>query len=154
MNTSEKLRHSHPYRVPDGYFAELRNTLRDRASASAAEACGRERGVWARIRGLAGLSAAFGCLVLLAMVGYYFTGYRAQQREWMAAQNEVGEMLDGYSVYVEDVEGLDEYWGVRKKSEEDVAEERVLFAEAVTDYLATSGYGGGTELLVALTEGD
>lgn len=140
-------RPGNPYRVPDGYFAELRNTLRERAAAEAA------RGgaipmptLWQRIRGIAGFSAAFGCLVLFAMAGYYFTGYKAGQREQLAMQEQTGEMLLGYRVYTEDLEELDEYATDTIAG----AEDQARFAEAVTEYLDTYGYGG-TDLLAALT---
>lgn len=151
MNASPNnpdTRPGNPYRVPDGYFAGLRNTLRERA----AEEAGRDGSVpvptlWQRIRGVAGLSAAFGCLVLFAAVGYYFTGYRADRRERLALQEQTGEMLLGYHVYTEDLEELDEYASDTVGRDEDQAR----FAEAVTEYLDTYGYGGA-DLLAALTD--
>lgn len=137
-----------PYRVPDGYFAELRNGLRERvAPLSEAEAVPRQS-LWHRIRGIVGASAAFGCLVLLATVGFYFTGYKAQQREQLAMQEQAGEMLLGYHVYSEDLEELDEYVSGDPAA---LADEQAGFAEAVTEYLDTYGYSGA-ELLATLTE--
>ncbi len=151
MNTSSNRRDTrpgNPYRVPDGYFAELRNTLRERAgSEGAGETTVPGRGLWQRIRGVAGLSAAFGCLILFAATGYYFTGYRAGQREQLASQEQTGEMLLGYHVYTEDIEKLDAYASDTGAADED----RAGFAEAVTEYLDTYGYGG-TDLLAALTD--
>lgn len=136
------------YRVPDGYFAELRSTLRERvAPLSEAEAVPRQS-LWHRIRGIVGTSAAFGCLVLLATVGFYFTGYKAQQREQLAMQEQAGEMLLGYHLYTEDLEELDEYVS---DDPTDQAEEQARFADAVTEYLDTYGYSGA-ELLATLTE--
>lgn len=164
MNTSDdKLRHRNPYRVPDGYFSELRNTLRERiadetAAASSATLGGGGGTLWGRVRRMVGFAAAFGCLVLLAMTGFYFTGYWAQQRELFAEQqNETSEMLAVYRLYAEDLEAFDSYF--IQTTEDEVLngddEQRTLFAEAVADYLDTYGYGGeGTELLAALTQGD
>lgn len=135
-----------PYRVPDGYFAELRSTLRERV-APQSEAVPRQS-LWHRIRGIVGASAAFGCLVLLATVGFYFTGYKAQQREQLAMQEQVGEMLLGYHLYTEDLEELDEYVSGDPAA---LADEQAGFAEAVTEYLDTYGYSGA-ELLATLTE--
>lgn len=167
MNTSDdKLRHRNPYRVPDGYFSELRNTLRERiadetAAASSATLGGGGGTLWGRVRRMVGFAAAFGCLVLLAMTGFYFTGYRAQQRELFAEQqNETSEMLAVYRLYSEDLENIDNYLidseqRLQRGTDTDQTEEEVLFAEAVADYLDTYGYGGeGTELLAALTQGD
>lgn len=128
-----------PYRVPDGYFAELRSGLRERIAAETTESVEAEaipmRGLWHRIRGIAGLSAAFGCLVLFATVGYYFTGYKAQQREQLTQHSQQADDLLGYRLYTEDIEQLDTYAGSG-----DTAEENILFAEAVTEYLDTYGY--------------
>lgn len=138
MNTQKDLRHSNPYRVPDGYFSGLRDTLRERAAAETEARLALPPSWWQRIKGLAGLSAAFGSLVLLATVGYYFTGYRAQQRERLVRQEESAEALLGYHVYAEDLEELGEYVSDDPAAQ---AQERVLFAEAVTEYLDTYGYG-------------
>lgn len=135
-----------PYRVPDGYFAELRSTLRERVAAQSEVLPGQS--LWHRIRGIVGTSAAFGCLVLLATVGFYFTGYKAQQREQLAMQEQAGEMLLGYHLYTEDLEELDEYVSDDPTVQ---AEEQARFAEAVTEYLDTYGYSGA-ELLATLTE--
>ncbi|WP_294597059.1 hypothetical protein [uncultured Rikenella sp.] len=129
----------HPYRVPEGYFAELRNTLReqvaeDLAAAGVSTAGGRW---WGRFGRIAGLAGAFGCLVLFATVGFYFTGYRAQQREWMAQEGQTSETLLGYRLYSEDIEELQDYL-----SDEDDGTRQTLLAEAVTDYLDIYGYSG------------
>lgn len=146
MNRANELRHSNPYRVPDGYFADLRQSLREQA-AMAEE--GRSVGtVWQRIRSAVGWVAAFGCLVLLATAGFYWTGYRAQQHERIAMQEAADEMLSGYYLYSEDVADLDAYLAVSAGGGE---EQNALFTEAVTDYLAASGYGE-TDLLAVLTE--
>ncbi|WP_300828817.1 hypothetical protein [uncultured Rikenella sp.] len=139
-NTSSHTpRQGHPYRVPEGYFAELRNTLRERvAEDSAAErvsAVGGSR--WGRLGRMAGLAGAFGCLVLFATVGFYFTGYRAQQRELLAQEGQTSETLLGYRLYSEDIEELQDYL-----SDEDDGTQQTLLAEAVTDYLDIYGYGG------------
>ncbi|MDE5944674.1 MAG: hypothetical protein K2G93_03705 [Rikenella sp.] len=155
MNTSDdKLRHGNPYRVPDGYFSELRNTLRERVAGETAAASSAT--LWGRVRGLAGFATAFGCLVLLAMTGFYFTGYRARQRELIAEQqNETSEMLAVYRLYTEDLEEFDSYFIETPADDGTGDEQRTLFAEAVTEYLDTYGYGGeGTELLAALTQGE
>lgn len=137
-----------PYRVPDGYFAELRSTLRERVAPQSEAEVVHRQSLWHRIRGIVGASAAFGCLVLLATVGFYFTGYKAQQREQLAMQEQAGEMLLGYHLYTEDLEELDEYVSDDPTVQ---AEEQALFAEAVTEYLDTYGYSGA-ELLATLTE--
>lgn len=149
MNRSKELKQSNPYRVPDGYFSDLRRTLRDRVAVEAAgEGEVRSvRSIWRQVRSLAGLATAFGCLVLLATVGFYWTGYRAQQRERLAMLDETSEMFAVYHLYSEDVESLDAY--LTAVTDE---AERTQFTEAVTDYLSTYGYGGETELLAVLTE--
>ena len=156
MNRSKELRKSNPYRVPEGYFSDLRQTLRQRVATE--EAASGERGatatgwsLWEPVRSLAGLSAAFGCLVLLATAGFYWTGYRAQQRERLAMQDATTEMLSGYHLYSEDVESLDAYLA-GATDEAELATEQTQFTEAVEDYLSTYGYGGETELLAVLTE--
>lgn len=129
-----------PYRVPEGYFAELRNRLREEAAGLAAENAvggGGECGWRGRIVRLAGAAACFGCLVLFAVVGFYFTGYRAQQRELLAQEGRTEEMLLGYRFYAEDVEELEEYL----EDEEDGTRQGWL-AEEVNDYLDIYGYGG------------
>lgn len=141
METPENLRYSNPYRVPDGYFAALRGSLREAVSAAPVRP-----GLWQRVKGIAGLSAAFGCLVLLATTGYYFTGYQARQRERSAAQEESVEMFLAYHLYDEDLEELDEYAYEDSATQ---AEDLTLFTDAVTDYLDTYGYG--SDLLAALT---
>lgn len=149
MNTPKDLRHSNPYRVPDGYFADLRSTLRERVAEDLAAEGGAAPapGLWQRIKGVAGLSAAFGCLVLLAVTGFYFTGYKARQREQLAMQEETAEMFLAYHLYSEDLEELDEYAAADPEAQ---AQDQALFAEAVTEYLDTYGYGGA-DLSAALT---
>lgn len=143
----KNLRHSNPYRVPDGYFADLRNGLRERIAAETSSDAAGEQGIWQRIRGIVGFSAAFGCLVLLAAVGYYFTGYEARQRELLAMQDETAEIFTQYRVYSDDIEALDEYLS---DDPEVQTENRVQFAEAVAEYLDTYGYGGA-DWMAALT---
>lgn len=136
MNTphTHPQKHGNPYRVPDGYFAELRNTLRARAAIHPAVASVPSQvRLWQTVRRLVGLSAAFGSLVLLATVGYYFTGYQAQQREQLAASNQQADDLLGYSLYTEDLEELESYAATPDE------DEQLLFAEAVTEYLDTYG---------------
>lgn len=137
-----------PYRVPDGYFAELRNGLRERVAPQFEAEVVSRPSLWHRIRGIVGASAAFGCLVLLATVGFYFTGYKVQQREQLAMQEQAGEILLGYHLYTEDLEELNEYISDDPTVQ---AEEQARFAEAVTEYLDTYGYSGA-ELLATLTE--
>lgn len=134
-NTPGSAPKGNPYRVPDGYFAELRSTLRERVATELEADTMPQKGLWRRMRGIAGLSAAFGCLVLFATVGYYFTGYKAQQREQLALQSQQADDMLGYRLYTEDIEELDDYTGGVE-----TAEENVLFAEAVTEYLDTYGY--------------
>lgn len=137
-----------PYRVPDGYFAELRNDLRERVAVETVrgEAITMPT-LWQRIKRVAGLSAAFGCLVLFATVGYYFTGYKAQQREQLALQSQQADDMLGYSLYAEDLEELDDYTGG-----EGSAEDHLLFAEAVTEYLDTYGYHPAEGELTAIID--
>lgn len=136
-----------PYRVPDGYFAELRSGLRERIAADSAAQTMPRAGLWRRLKGIAGLSAAFGCLVLFATVGYYFTGYKAQQREQLAARSQQADDLLGYRLYTEDLEELDTYVGSAE-----TAEDNILFAEAVTEYLDTYGYNPAEGELAAIID--
>ena len=147
MDTPKNIKPGNPYRVPDGYFAELRNTLRDRV---AAEASAPQPTLWQRVRGLVGLSAAFGCPVLFATVGYYFTGYKAQQREQLAMQTETSDMMLGYQLYTDDLVALEEYAYPDSVTQ---VENQALFAQAVTEYFDTYGFYG-EDLLAALTEID
>ena len=146
MDTPKKIKPGNPYRVPDGYFAELRNTLRERVTVETQP----QPTLWQRVKGLAGLSAAFGCLVLFATVGYYFTGYKAQQREELAMQTETSDMLLGYQLYADDLLALEEYTHMDSVAQ---AENEALFVQAVAEYFDLYGYNG-VDLLAALTEID
>lgn len=147
-NTPGSAPKGNPYRVPDGYFAELRTGLRERIAAEAAASEAQPvRGLWPRIKGIAGLSAAFGCLVLFATVGYYFTGYKAQQREQLAQSSQQADDLLGYRLYTEDIEELDTY-----TSGAEADEDNILFAEAVTEYLDTYGYNPPEGELTAIID--
>lgn len=146
MDTPNNFKRGNPYRVPEGYFAELRNNLRERVTVEAQI----QPTVWQRIKGIVGLSAAFGCLVLFATIGYYFTGYKAQQREQVALQTETSEMMLGYRLYADDIVALEEY--VNRDSVTR-AQNQALFIQDVADYFDTYGYNGD-DLLAALTEID
>lgn len=133
-----------PYRVPDGYFSDLNHAIRCRVmEANEAETTYAARGIWGRMRGVAGAAGAFGCLVLLAMAGFYFTGYRAQVKEADEA-----DLLLGYTLYSEDVESL------ATTLQEGTEDNGALFALEVKEYLST--YGSGTldnETLLAMATG-
>lgn len=146
-NTPGRRPVGNPYRVPDGYFAELRSGLRDSVVTELEADTMPQKGLWRRVKGIAGLSAAFGCLVLFATVGYYFTGYKAQQREQLALQSQQSDDLLGYRLYTEDIEELDTYTGSVES-----ADENLLFAEAVTEYLDTYGYNPAEGELTAIID--
>lgn len=142
METQNPIKQN-PYRVPEGYFSELRNTLRERVAADVAAQLAPPPSLWQRVKGLVGLSAAFGCLVLFATVGYYFTGYKAQQREQMALQeNDITEALLAYQFYSEDLEALEQYMTEDPEAE---AAAQAQFVDDVTAYLDTYGYGAYLE---------
>lgn len=114
-----------PYRVPDGYFSDLRNTLNEKVSEqTAAESVT----PWQRARGMLGLVGTFGVLVLLATVGYYFTGHKATLIE-----AEVNDPLLGYSITLDEVESIDSAFTATSGT--------LQLAEAANEYLEIYGYG-------------
>ncbi len=119
---------TNPYRIPEGYFGDLRNHIMARVAEEQsvqAKATG-----WQSVRWMAAFAAGFCGLALLATVGYYLTGHKARQRE---IDN---NPLMGYTVTAEDLAELLYY-------EENAAEEQAQFAEAAAEYLETYGYGYG-----------
>lgn len=128
---NEQLKEKNPYRVPDGYFSDLRYKLQDKIAQEQAPATS-TRGVWRRISGVAGAMLSYVCLIMVALVGFYFTGYRANLREI-----EENDMLTYYTVYAEDLEDLlyDEF------EDEAFEESGIVFAQAVNEYLDIHGYG-------------
>lgn len=121
----ESMERNNPYRVPDGYFSELRNTLTEKVEQQQAES---SMSTWQRLRSLASFAAMFGVLVMVATVGYYFTGYKATLNE--AEQN---DPLLGYRITMDDIEAL-EY-------EFDDQQQSLQFAAAANEYLETYGFG-------------
>lgn len=114
-----------PYRLPDGYFSDLRNTLNEKVSEqTAAESVTS----WQRVRGMLGLVGTFGVLVLMATIGYYFTGYQATLTE-----AELNDPLLGYSITLDDVESID--------SALTASSGTLQLAEAANEYLEIYGYG-------------
>lgn len=138
METYHSKRHN-PYRVPEGYFSELRNNIREQISADVALIQEPQVRLWVRVKSIAGFVAAFGCLVLFATIGYYFTGYQAQQRESSTTDEAVlAEALMSYQFTTEELEVLEQYV---MDSPSVNASEEAQFAEDVTAYLDTYGYG-------------
>lgn len=131
-NTNQELRHRNPYQVPEGYFSDLNNSIRARIAeqkgVDEVYTVGGIRGWFQKAKGMAGFALTFSCLVMFAMVGYYFTGYQAQQREFE------NDPLLGYTVHSEDIELL-------LGNDLDEEEGQAVFAQAVTEYLDTFGYG-------------
>ena len=136
---TQNPRKQNPYRVPDGYFSDLRHTLRERIAADVEAQMASPPTLWQRVKGLVGFAAAFGCLVLFATIGYYFTGYQAQQPEQLALQqDDVTEALLAYQFYSEDLEALELYMTEDPEVE---AQQQEQFAADVTEYLDRYGYG-------------
>lgn len=135
-NKDDDLRRRNPYRVPDGYFSDLRNNLMARAAEQEAVQ-NTPKGWWRKLKGAAGFAAAFSFMVLFALVGFYFTGYQAQQRE-----NELAsvDMLGGYTLYSHDIETLI-YELDLLSDDQAIAEAQQGFEDAVSEYLQTFGYG-------------
>lgn len=110
------------YRVPDGYFSELNNLLRERVEQPA------QGGIWATFRSMATFAAGFVAMVVLAITGFYFTGHQAQNVE---AEYDELYLTSLYDITVEDI--------ISAEETTDSTSSR-LFADAAIDYLDTYGY--------------
>lgn len=121
----ESMERRNQYRVPDSYFSDLRNNLTQRVSEQAAADSVTQ---WQRVRGMFALVGTFGVLVLIATVGYYFTGYQATLSE--AEQN---DPLLGYHVTIDEIESINSALADPERT--------LQLAEAANEYLETYGYG-------------
>lgn len=112
------------YTVPDAYFSDLQARIMTRIEQQQEP----EAGFWSIFKRAVVFSLSFGCLVVLALTGYYFTGYQARNNEIEADEF---ALIDMYNVSTDDiVEMVDTQ-----------EESSVLFAEAAIEYLDTYGYG-------------
>lgn len=122
---------TNPYKVPEGYFRDLKYSIVEKAEqmqAEVDEAAARPR--WrVEFRSAAVFAASFAAVVVLGITGYYFTGYKAQQTEMLA------ESFDAtYLLYDLDESQIEQYTTQRSDEEND------LLADASLDYLAAYGY--------------
>ncbi len=129
-----------PYRVPDGYFSDLRSNILSKAAQTNAVTFPKQRGAfsWLQVRGLVGVAASFAVLVLLASVGFYYTAYRAHNREKVYAMAAGEDALLGYTIYSEDIDEL--LWEEEVLARDPEGAER-RFDQAVDEYLALYGSG-------------
>lgn len=111
------------YRVPDGYFAELNRAIIDKSEETVVSGSG----AWTTIRSMLSFSASFAAMVILAITGYYFTGYQAKLSQ---SDDESFYMISLYGVTTEDI----------IQSQQDNSEQSSLFEESAIAYLTEYGY--------------
>ena len=123
------------YKVPDGYFEQMRAQVMGQVrelEAERAAAAARKVPAW---RSAAAFAASFAALVVLAVGGFYLTGYQAQKQEVAAAAAD-------QAMWLYEVEEIDLY-------ELDAAKQepaKAVLAEAAIDYLETFGSLSSGEL--------
>lgn len=117
------------YRVPEGYFAELNNTLCERAEKPV------QGGLWATFRSLTAFAGIFAIMVIMAITGFYFTGHQAQQSE---VEQDALYFTELYHVTTDDIIDAEM---------EQITGSGVLIADAAAEYLDTYGYS-----LIDITE--
>lgn len=121
-----------PYRVPEGYFRDLKYSIVEKADQMQveADAAAATRPRWrVELRSASVFAASFAAVVVLGITGYYFTGYKAQQAELMADGFD-----ETYLLYDLDEAQIFEYTTARSE------EQNSLLADASLDYLDAFGY--------------
>lgn len=108
------------YRVPEGYFDQMRAQVMGRVSQM------EQRGQMVRPawRSAVAFAASFVGLVVLAVGGYYLTGYSSRQTELAAAQEE--EVMLFYELEEEEFYDIPEF-------------NSAMLADAAIDYLEIFG---------------
>lgn len=123
---------TNPYKVPEGYFRDLKYSIVEKAEQMQAEAdaAAAARPRWrVELRSASVFAASFAAVAVLAITGYYFTGYKAQQTELMADGFD-----ETYLLYDLDEAQVLEYTSERS------SDDSGLLADASLDYLAAYGY--------------
>lgn len=116
------------YRVPEGYFGQMRAQVLERVSELEQERQAEVRTVRPAWRSAMAFAASFAGLVVLAIGGYYLTGHQTHQTELAAVVAEQDMWLYG-------VDEVDLYEVTELQSGLNSA----LVAEAAIDYLETFG---------------
>lgn len=111
------------YTVPEGYFSDLNH----RIVTCVAQSEQAPSGFWSIFSRAATFAGGFAFFVLLATVGYYFTGYQALQTE-LNDSNMV--LLSLYDISDEEIMDL---------TLADASSDQ-LFTQAAVEYLSTYGY--------------
>lgn len=109
------------YRVPDGYFSQLNHQLKEAPLQPV------QGGVWATVRSMFAFVGSFAVMVVMAIVGFYFTGYQAQTNETTVDELYLFSL---YDISDEDIMDSDDSSIVNSQ----------IFADAAIDYLDTYGY--------------
>lgn len=115
------------YRVPDGYFSELNQRVVDQAASQSQRAKGLPA-----VRSMLSFVGGFAVMVVMAMTGYYFTGYSAINN-----QTEQDNMMfvSLYDIEVDEIVSAED-----SQNESTEIQNKALLADAAYDYLTTYGY--------------
>ena len=120
----EKMPRENRYKVPEGYFSDLNHRIMDQVEAQ--QEAG-SIGFGGALRRMVGVVGGFAALVLIAVTGFYFTGYQTRQAEIaMAGDYDVNL----HYVTIDDIMEWDA----------DDSEADARFVEAAYAYLDTYGY--------------
>lgn len=122
----EKFSREHPYKVPDGYFSDLNHRIMDRVEEQIqSDEAG---GVWSTFRRMGTFAMGFAVMVIMATVGYYFTGHQASQNEQL---DEAYYLISMYDVTIDDILSVEQSDSLYNQS----------IAQAAIEYLDVYGYG-------------
>ncbi len=127
MNIERK----NPYKVPEGYFSDLRNTLREQIGET--ETVSTAHGLWKKTKGMILIGASFAGMFALAVVAYQFAGSIAPKTATLADAQ--------YPASIEETDLL--YEDIYRP----VSDEQLT--EAAINYLTFYGYAENTETLLA-----
>jgi len=121
----EELPKENHYKVPEGYFSDLNHLIMERVQGENAQ---EKVGLGTVLGRLSGFAVGFACIALLAMAGYYFTGYKAQMKEESSVEDYFFSM---YDVSIDDIIDIQDPESLSNAE----------FADAAMIYLDTYGYG-------------
>lgn len=120
---------SNSYKVPEGYFGELKSSILSSVHTIQAEQLAAEKPTFrVQMRSAAIYAASFAAMVVMAITGYYLTGYQSQEKE-------LAQSFDEMSL----VYGMDEY-DIVDYTVDQTSADRALLAEASGDYFDAFGY--------------